>query len=220
MQLVTIDAPHAATGTATATNLSDRTILNTFIISNAIELRELCHEAGKNKLFFTTPDTIIGKLFSNLHRYGGPPVEANFLNWARRFVSKEAARYEITGRILADYKDLINDAVRKSLWTYAIDRAVELQDIYWEIVLLIFQRAHSLDSPGKAKLSTRLYALVKKHVYQYHNKKNWKRRKKVQGGYRNFCETFSEEELASIKAAESDDAVYDPGYAEAGFSIA
>ena len=33
---------------------------------------------------------------------------------------------------------------------------------------MIFERAHSLSERGKAKLSTRLTALVKKHCYFYH----------------------------------------------------
>lgn len=220
MRLAAIDTPRSATGADAVTIPNDRTILQSFIISNTAELRDLCHDAGNHRLFFTTPDAIIGKLFRSLSRYGGPPVETDFMQWARRFVSKEAARYEITGRILEEYEDLIYCAIRESLWTSAVDRSIELQDIYWEIVLLIFQRAHSLDRPGKAKLSSRLYALVEKHVFLYHNKRNWKRQKLVQL-HRNElrCEHFSNEELDAMRAAEVDDAPYDPGYAEAGLSM-
>lgn len=220
MQLAPFDAPKSATGTDAATILNDRTVLQHFIVKNSAELRDLAHDAAKQKLFFGTPDTIIGKLFDNLHRYGGPPVEAAFLTWARRFVSKEAARYEITGRILAEYETLIHKAIHECLWESSVDLAVEHQDVYWEIVFLVFHRAHSLDRPGSAKLPTRLWSLVKKHVYLYHNKKNDQRRKLVQLRRNELrCEHFSEEELAVMRAAEADDAAWDPGYAEAGLSI-
>jgi hypothetical protein len=220
MQVETIEAPQSATGTDAVTNLSDRTILQSFIIKNSAELRDLCHDAAKHKLFFTGPGAVIGSLFANLHRYGGPPIEPDFMKWARRFVSKEAARYEITGRLLAEHEDLIHKAISESLWTSAVDRAVEHQDIYWEIVFLIFQRAHSLDRPGKAKVSTRLWALVEKHVYLYHNKRTHQRRKLVQLRKNELqCEHFSDEELAAMRAEEAGDAAWDPGYAEAGLSM-
>lgn len=221
MQVAIIDAPQSATGTDAETNLTDRKTLHSFIFKNMAELTDLAHEAGKSTLFFGTPDAIIGMLFRNLHRYGGPPVEADFMVWARRFVSREASRYEITARILAEYKDLIHKAIHESMWTSAIDLAVEHQDVYWEVVFLIFQRAHSLDRKGTAKLSTRLYELVKKHVYQYHNKKNDQRRKSVQRRWNEIgCERFSDDELAAMRAAEADEGVYDPGYSEAGLSLA
>lgn len=220
MQLATIDAPQSAPGTDAETILNDRTKLQQFIINNGAELRDLAHDAGKHKLFYCTPDAILGTLFRSLHCYGGPPVEADFMKWARRFVSKEAARYEITGRILAEYEDVIHKAIHECRWTSAVDLAMEHQDIYWEVVYLIFQRAHSLNRPGPAKLSSRLYALVKKHIYLYHNKPNRKRRALVQLHQGELqCEHFSKEELAAMRAAEIDDAPYDPGYHEAGLSL-
>jgi hypothetical protein len=209
MQVATIDAPQQATGTTEETILSDRTTLQYFIIKNGTELRDLCHDAAKHKLFFTTPDAIIGKLLSSLHRYGGPPVESDFMEWARRFVAKEAARYEITGRILDKYQNLIFDAIRRSVWTSAENYAVEPKDIFWEVSLLIFQRAHSLDRKGTAKLSSRLYSLVAKHIYMYHNKKNLQRRNAVQLHRNEFqCEHFSDEELAAMKADKAEEAEF------------
>jgi hypothetical protein len=220
MQEATIDAPRSATGADAVTIPNDRIILQHIIIKNSANLRDLAHDAAKQKLFFGTPDAIIGKLFGNLHRYGGPPVEADFMKWARRFVSKEAARYEITGRILSEYEDVMHKAIHECRWTSAVDLAIEHQDIFWEIVFLIFQRAHSLDRKGKAKLSTRLHALVKKHVYLYHNKKNDQRRKLVQLRRNELrCEHFSDEELDAMRAAVTEDTPYDPGYADAGLSM-
>lgn len=220
MELAVIDAPQSAPGTDAETNPIGRTILQSFTIANFAELSDLCYEAGKNKLFCTTPEAIIGKLLESLHRYGGPPVESDFLKWARRFVAKEAARYEITGRILAEHSNLIHDAIHKNMWTSAIDRAVEHDDVFWEVVYLIFHRAHSLDAQGKAKLSTRLYSLVEKHCYLYYNSKNAKRRKSVQRQFNEIgCECLSDDELAAMRASEVDDAAWNPGYSEVGLSM-
>jgi hypothetical protein len=221
MELATIEAPQSATGTDAEPNLSDRSILQHFIIRNSTSLRDLAYDAGRHNLFFTAPDAIIAKLFSSLSRYGGAAVESDFMHWAGRFVSREAARYEITGRILTEYEDVLHKAIHECLWTSAVDCAVQHEDIYWEIVFLIFQRAHSLDRPGRAKVSTRLYALAKKHIEFYHNNKNAKRRKSVQFRRNEIaCERFSDEELAAMKVADADDAAWNPGYAEAGLSLA
>jgi hypothetical protein len=225
MQVASFDAPHSAPGTEAETNLCDRKTLQQFIITNSAELTDICHEvgtAGNNPLVtFTTPDAIFCKLFDNLHRYGGPPVEADFMTWARRFVSREVDRYVITGRILTEYETLIFSAIQESMWESSQDWAIEPKDFFWEIIYLIFQRAHSLDKPGKAKLSTRLYALVRKHIKFYYNHKNRKRRNAVQLRRNEIrCEHLSEEELAAMKAAEADDAApYDPGYHELGLSM-
>ncbi|MBW4039204.1 MAG: hypothetical protein HIU91_10080 [Acidobacteria bacterium] len=218
----TIDAPQSATGTDAATNLEDRqTTLNNYIIANSLALTEAAFYAAKYQLFFTAPEAILATLYGNLHRYGGPVEETAFLKWANRFVAKEASRYEITGRILTEYEDLIFDAIRQSLWTSAQDWAIEPKDVFWEVALLIFQRAHSFDKPDKAKLSTRIYSLVKKHVYLYYNKKTRDRFKSVRLRQNELrCEHFSEDELNAMRAAEKEEGVYDPGYAEAGLQTA
>jgi len=182
------------------------TILHPFIIGRGAELRDLCHDAAKHCIFFTTPDAIIGKLFNSLHRYGGPPIENDFIKWASRFVAHEAARYEITGRILATYRRLILNAIRRERWDSATDCAVEDEDIFWEVVDLVFQKAHSLDKPGAAKLSTRLTRLVQKHVYLYHNKPNVQNRRSVLLRRNELgCAFFSDEEMKAMRAEQAED---------------
>jgi hypothetical protein len=219
MQLATIDASQSATGTDAATNLDDRnSTLNSYIIANYLTLTDAAHDATKCKLFFTTPEAIISSLSGNFHRYGGPLEEQPFMAWATRFASREAQRYEITGRILTEYEALIYDAIRQSLWTSAQDWSVEPQDVFWEITLLIFQKAHSLDKPGSAKLSTRIYGLVKRHCYLFHNARNTRRRNAVLRNRTSIdCEFLSDEELAAMKR--SSGKPYDPGYSECGFSL-
>jgi len=81
-----------------------------------------------------------------------------------------------------------------------------VDDIYAEILALVFQHAHALRKPGRARLSTRLTALVRKHVDLYHNNRRARRIalvKKLPLDLR--CEQLSAEELASMEPLSDND---------------
>ena len=220
MHVASIDTSRPATGTGATTNPSDRhNTLRDFVVTNYQELTEAAHEASHNKLFFSTPEVIVGTLVANLHRYGGPTDATSFMKWAQRFVSKEARRFLITGEIMEKHSNLIYKCIHESLWTSAVDWAVTPEDIYWEVVFLIFQRATSLGSKGTAKLTSRLWELTEKHVYLYYNSKNNKRRKAVERNVdRISCERLSDMELAAMREESGGVNPVDAGYAELGFS--
>ena len=214
-----LDTSRPATGTDAVTNLTHREEqLNQLIISHYASLTEAAYNQYPELLVWDC-ERVIATLGSQLKRYTGPAEETRFLKWATRFVAKEAQRYEITSSILSEYHRVLHAAIHANLWTSANNLAIEHQDVYWEIVWLIFQKAHALNRKGVAKLSTRLTALVKKHCWLYHNSPNARHQKSVkrwlEEGRFFGCELVSEEELTSMKSQ----AVYDPDYAECGFSL-
>lgn len=219
MKDVQLDSSRPATGTDATTTLDDRTtILDQLVITNYSALQDVAYTTYPGLLVFDA-EKIITLLGKRLGRYTGPPIEAPFMKWAIRFVGDEALRYKIATQILAEQYGVIRAAIHEYLWTSAVNLSVEHQDVYWEIAELIFQRAHSLNRRGKAKLSTRVTALVKKHCYMYHNSKNARRRKLLKARLTIdepiLCERLSDEEIASISPKD----IYDPGYSEAGLSI-
>jgi len=219
MQAEHIDTSRPAPGPDATTILTDRNqSLNQFIIANYRDLTDAAYTAYPNLLVLDCEKAII-RLGNALIRYTGPAEQTPFLKWATRFVTKEAQRYRIAGRIITNQMEVIHAAIRNNLWTSASDCADEHQDVFWEIVELIFQKAHSLNRRGSAKLSTRVTALVKKHCFLYYNAKNARRRKlikeQLEANKPINCECLSDEELASMKA----DQVYDPGYSEVGLSM-
>jgi hypothetical protein len=214
-----LDAPCTATGTDMETTPEDRTsTLNNFLVANYRNLQDAAYAAYPDLLVFDA-EKIIVQLSKKLNRYTGPPLEPLFMKWACRFMIHEAERYKFASQILVEQADVIHAAIHNSLWTSAVDLAVEHQDIYWQVVELIFDRAHSLNRRGTAKLSTRVTGLVKKHIYFYFNSRNAGRKKKVAKGLALDmpiqCERLSDEEIASIRLKD----LYDPGYSEVGLSI-
>ena len=214
------DASQTASGTTAKTNPSYRKTerLNHLYTNHYNILTASAYETYP-QLLVMDADIIMELLSAKLSRYKGPSSDEAFLKWATRFVRKEAARYAITARILSEQNRVIHKAINTHTWTSAVDRSVEHKDLYWEIALLIFQRAHSLNQRGTAKLSTRITALVKKHVYLYHNSRNQRRlrlvQEHVQQGGVIECEMLSPEEIASMQPQAP---TYDAGYSECGLS--
>jgi hypothetical protein len=222
MQLETIDAPQSATGTDAATNLKDRTTtLHNIITMNYGDLVAIAYDAYP-QMVFCTPGAIIGTLYGNIERYGGPTESTAFMRWASRFVTKEAQRHRITAEILAEHQTLIYAAIHEALnSSQARDYSISPEDVYWEVVMLILARAHSLARRGTAKLSTRLYALVKKHVWLMHTS-YWNRRHRInrelaERGEWYPVERLSDAEIAAMKP--KDDPISDLGYGECKLSL-
>jgi len=124
---------------------------------------------------------VLETLASELSAYEGPLAEAALIAWATEIVAKEAARYRIATDIITEYGFYIRTAIRRAVapseHNRAEDWAIQEDDLFWEVASIIFQNAHSLHTPGKAKLTTRLWALVDTHVRLYHNSKINRRHK-------------------------------------------
>lgn len=204
MKANNIGASQSAYGTNSKTIPNERTNqLSNFIITNSQSLKDEAYRAYPN-LNFLDCEKVIAALAKRLNRYAGPPEQPAFLKWAIRFVSKETQRYRILAEILAEHSPLIHKAIHECLWTSAEDLAIEHSDIYWEVIFLIFQRAHSLAKKSKAKLSTRLWSLVKKHIFFYYNPKRARRLRCMRRKPTIACEHLSEAEIAALQAEETE----------------
>lgn len=174
-------------------------------------------------LYVRDCDTILQRLEQRVERFvrrfkTSPPIEQ-----AVRFVCQEAERHAITERILVEHGRLIHKSIHLSVWTSAVDLAVEHGDLFSEISFEIFKRAHSLNRAGTAKLSTRIYSLAKKHCWFAHNSKNRRRHRLNREQSLIVCgygvETVSDRERAALKADAKADMVWDSGYSECGLSV-
>ncbi len=202
------DSPRPATGTDATTTLDDRTnVLNNLVVNNYSNLLDAAYNAYPDLLVFDA-EKIMVLLGKKLDRYAGPQVDAPFLRWATRFVTKEANRYQVTALLLSEYGHLIRTTIQREIARPVRDFSVDVDSVYWEIALLIFDRAPSLAKRGTAKTSTRIVALIKKHVHLYYHSYWYRRHKlnteRVQSGQDYGVETMSEEELKAERAALDD----------------
>jgi hypothetical protein len=155
-----------------------------------------------------------------LPEYKGPPDgSVSFERWGKRKAIEESFRHVCLTLAMGKYKRMIFATIAAEMWTSAQDRSVEPEDLFSDVLMLIFNRAPMFLKNKRAKLSTRLCALARKHVYLYYNSRNRKRlsavTERIENGEDLGAETLSAIEMASIK----NDAAYDPGYREAGLSL-
>lgn len=206
MQNHKIDKPRSFTGPSVATIPQDREqALQQFVLMHYGSLVDKTFEAYPG-LLYSDPERIVMRLGHNLRRYGGPVEAESFLIWACRWVANETRRYDFLDTVLREHSRTIRSAISRYLWTSAEDCAVDAEDIFAEVLALIFQSAHSLRKPGRAKLSTRLTGLVKRHVDFYHNHRRARRLEVVRKYPMNIaCEQLSSEELASMQSNTDDD---------------
>lgn len=199
-----IDSSQSAPGPDAATISLDRqTVLQSFFIQQYEIFLAAAFEVHP-ELLAPDGERILTVLSHRLDHYGGPLENSSFLRWAERFVRKEARRYKLTEKILAEQNRVIHAAIHEYLWS--LDYVVSSHDdVYQEIAALIFRKALALDKPGRAKLSTRITALVRRHTY-YRNKKNSRRKELVEANPSAIrCEWVPPEQVRETK-------VYDPGY--------
>lgn len=193
------EASRTANGAAANTDSYVRTnATDQLYFSNYTALTAVAYHTYPDLLVFDA-DKIMTMLGQRLARYKGPANNEAFLRWASEFVRKEADRYKITLRIMTRYRRVIDAAIRRYRQTSAAyERYVEHDDVFIEVMTLVFQRAHSLNKKGPAKISTRLTALVKKHCYFYHvSKCNTRHRVMTLAPTMLGVETLSKAELAS-----------------------
>lgn len=151
-------------------------------------------------------ERIMNRLSASLHLYEGPVCSEGFMTWGVAQVRHGAAQHRIAADLLQSYQRLLRWAIVKALGSNVEDCAVDVEDLWNEVAALVFQNAHELVRPGTAKLSTRLVALVRRHVWGYHVRNRVNRHRIVSehlnsgGGLE--CEHLSDAELAAERACE------------------
>jgi hypothetical protein len=111
-------------------------------------------------------------------------------------------RWDVALELVSEYERLIRAAIHDNLWTSVMDCGVDRDDLYSDVVLLIHSYAHELTAPGTAKVSTRLYALVKRHCF-FVNQKTHRRVMLTRKSWQEIAvEYLTPEQIATESAAE------------------
>jgi hypothetical protein len=91
------------------------------------------------------------------------------------------------------------------MWTSTVDRSIEPDDLYSEVLRLIFEMGPKFMRNKEAALSTRFCGLARRHTYFYYNSKNKKRfaavARRIERGGEFRVEVMSEMELAYERAS-------------------
>jgi hypothetical protein len=217
-----LDAPHTATVTDADNESNDRQRkLTTLYFSNYTNLKDSAYERFPDLLPWDSLSAM-ERVAALLPEYGGPTEDDAFLRWAKRITVQESFRYICLALANGEYRRMILATIAKEMWTSAQDRSVEPEDLFSEVLALIFDRAPIFLRRKRASLSTRMCALAKRHVIFDYNSKVTKRLAAVKKHLENDgvfegAETLSAVEIASMR---KDRAVSDLGYAEAGFHLA
>ena len=122
---------------------------------------------------------------------------------------RDAKRREIVNLALTTHKRLIYSAILNQVKnSFVQDYSTDKDDLFSEVLGLAWDLADEFEKEGKAKLSTRLYQLARKHAY-FRLKKARNRHRLVTENIDKIREggaaTFSDDELASIRASELDE---------------
>jgi hypothetical protein len=129
---------------------------------------------------------------------------------AAQNANEEARKISDYSRVVSENERIIYSAIIQTLdKSQYVDYSVTPDDIFSEVAFLIYQRLDSLLRVGSAKLSTRLFALARRHVYFYYIKPHIIRvnavtRRLDKGQDFDGVECLSDVELASIRAAETE----------------
>jgi hypothetical protein len=160
-------------------------------------------------LSFLEADAILGRLSNRLHRF--QCTAAEFLPYAERYVLNWAKHQGLYLSLVTDPEHIriIHGAIRATLYTSTADDAVSYEDIYGELCLYLYSHLSGfLSGPQKAKTTTRLWSLVKRHV-TFQNRKRHRRivavekRIKTGRGF-NGAETLSDLELSEMRTIEKE----------------
>lgn len=216
MQSELIDASHLVSETETTWGKRQRKIKQIFF--NNLGALEGAALDAYPQLRREDVNRIMRHLRKRMEIYVGR--SDRFLKWAIRFVKIEARlvknerwRNQFFESVYADgrCRSAIMNGVREGLAGPTIDAAIEEQDVYNEVLFLVFCMADEMaKSSSTANIRTRLRALAKRHTLDYHTKRrNRKHRtlaKFIDSGGKLGCEFLTVAELASMRADESDDA--------------
>jgi hypothetical protein len=173
----------------------------------------VCHPIVKDAIYedptFTWADAEAGgvSIYGALPSYQGEVSSEAFETWAIEVALKGARQHQIWRTLMADHTAVIKTAIRCSVENNpnnAVDYSVGLDDLFSQVSYRIFEEAQDLAKPGTAKLSTRLVALAKKHLWLYFHSKNMGRhrsiRKRLEKGKDIFIEIESEEQQTANRA--------------------
>jgi hypothetical protein len=123
-------------------------------------------------LLATQAYDVVGGLVPHLDSYDGELDEYPFLLWALSIL-EPAARFAV---ILSKYQKLIRYRIHQELSSNVADLAVDDEDVFQDVSLLIFQNIESLARRGTARLPRRLSALIHRHCGFIHKKRRNRRR--------------------------------------------
>jgi hypothetical protein len=189
----------------TATSTIDQTTREQLYIANQSNLRDAGYSVYPEMLHLDT-ERILDKLANRLHRFICDSG-AEFLGLAAQYVRnlcKHLSRYY---SLISDHSAIIYCAIQRSLSGEPEDCSTCVDDIVTEVSLLIFPMTHQLLAPGTAKLSSRVFALARRHCYFYHvaprrrQRKAIDKRMKTGRGF-NGVEALSELEIQEMKSIE------------------
>jgi hypothetical protein len=107
--------------------------------------------------------------FSVTRYFGNANDSEEFLEWVVQFLVNEARKRAFLHLVIREHSGVVYDAIVSQL-----DKVSDLcspddrEELFWEILELAWERfAESLQEPGSAKLSTRLYRLALKCTRNY-----------------------------------------------------
>jgi hypothetical protein len=173
-------------------------------INNLSNLRDAGYSTYPTMLYFDAERTL-EKLSLRLHRFICDS-DSDFLRLAECYSRNVAAHLKRFYTMISEHSRLIYSAIERSLYGEPEDRAIEVEDIHREVSLLMFPIVNSLLGQGTAKLSTRIFALTRKHAYFYHVAPRRTRKAVVEQRIHAVgdlgVETLTEMELADIRASE------------------
>lgn len=181
--------------------------LEALFISRYAALRDSIYAEYPGCLF-TDAERILESCASLVASHQGPPD--SLLAKLEKHVKKEAQALSWYYTAITQNERIIRAAINRSLYTSSVDRAATPDDVFNEVLFLIYGKRHKLMKAGSAKLSTRLFSLAETHCYLYYSSKAKKRHEAVKkhlahGGILEDCEVLSPDELADMRAAESED---------------
>ncbi len=197
--------PHPAADAGGDSVRDRQKVLEQLFISAWSDLQASAYVAYPNLMVFDC-DQILSTVADRLQHYDEEVSSTAFLKWAGELVMREAKRFRLTSEILTEHESMIRSAIRRAMLSAAVDAAVDENDLFAEVAMLIFEKANELNAPGSAKQSSRVFALARRHTLSYHTRKTANRLRILEQRPEllemSGCETLSKLEIEADRAAE------------------
>jgi hypothetical protein len=207
-----------ATVPPTAPATIDQTTREQLYIANIGNFRDSAYAVYPSMPHMDT-ERILGKLADRLNRFIVDDG-ADFLRSAQQYVRNVARHLQRYYSLINDHTKLIYSAIQRSLYGETESWAIEVDDVVMEVNLLMYSMVNALLAPGTAKpgspktaaLSSRIFALARKHCYYYHVSPRRRQRNAVERRVKTVgdlggAEFLTEMELRSMAADELEDDV-------------
>jgi hypothetical protein len=170
----TLDTPQTANGTAADNDSETRkSQLKQLYINSFTNLQSAAFEHFPELTAYDC-HAAMQRVAGLLPTYGGPVDSVSFEKWGERIAVQESSRYVFMHLANGEYRLMLLKVIADNLWTSATDRSIEPHDLFNDVLMLIFDMAPVFLRNKRAKLSTRMCSLAKRHVF-FHNSKNKKR---------------------------------------------